>query len=67
MYSGELDPEMESAINGEEWMHDGLEPELFAEIYHSAEMEQLDQAQSWHNPPSYQTNNRSPLWFDTDL
>ncbi|MCP9260411.1 Protein humpback-2 [Dirofilaria immitis] len=29
MYRGELDTEIESVINsGEEWMHDGLEPEL---------------------------------------
>ncbi|VDO60723.1 unnamed protein product [Onchocerca flexuosa] len=68
MYRGELDTEIESVINsGEEWMHDGLEPELFAEMYHSSGMEQLDHTQPWQHPPSYQTNNRSPLWFDTDL
>uniref|UniRef100_A0A915Q475 Uncharacterized protein n=1 Tax=Setaria digitata TaxID=48799 RepID=A0A915Q475_9BILA len=68
MYRGELDTEIESVINnGEEWMHDGLEPELFAEMYHSAEMEQLDHSQPWQHPPPYQSNNRSPLWFDTDL
>uniref|UniRef100_A0A0R3S1F0 Armadillo segment polarity protein n=1 Tax=Elaeophora elaphi TaxID=1147741 RepID=A0A0R3S1F0_9BILA len=68
MYRGEMETEIESVINsGEEWMHDGLEPELFAEMYHSSEMEQMDHPQPWQHPPPYHTNNRSPLWFDTDL
>lgn len=67
-YREELDTEIESAINGGDgWMHDGLEPELFSEMYHSAEMEQLDHPQPWQHPPPYQTTNQSPSWFDTDL
>ncbi|VDN03883.1 unnamed protein product [Thelazia callipaeda] len=59
LYRGELDTEIESVLNsGEEWMHDGLEPELFAELYHSSELEQLDHPQPWQHPPPYQTNNR---------
>lgn len=68
VYREGLDTEIESATNGGEgWMHDGLEPELFAEMYHSPEMEHLDHTQPWQHPPPYQSNNRSPSWFDTDL
>ncbi|VDN19726.1 unnamed protein product [Gongylonema pulchrum] len=70
IYREEIDTEIESAMNGvagEEWMHDGLEPELFSEMYRSSEMEHLDRPQPWQHPPPYQTNNRSPSWFDTDL
>lgn len=68
VYREELDTEIESAINGgEEWMHDGLEPELFAEMYHSSDISQIDHPQFWQHPPAYQVNSQSPSWFDTDL
>ncbi|KHN84342.1 Protein humpback-2 [Toxocara canis] len=67
VYREELDTEIESAISGgEEWMHDGLEPELFAEMYQSPGVDRLDQHAPWQ-PPPYQANNPNPSWFDTDL
>uniref|UniRef100_A0A915BQ88 Uncharacterized protein n=1 Tax=Parascaris univalens TaxID=6257 RepID=A0A915BQ88_PARUN len=67
VYREELDTEIESAISGgEEWMHDGLEPELFAEMYQSPGVDRLDQNAPWQ-PPPYQANNPNPSWFDTDL
>lgn len=67
VYREELETEIESAINGgEDWMHDGLEPELFAEMYQSPGVDRLEQHAPWQ-PPSYQANNPNPSWFDTDL
>lgn len=67
MYREELETEIESAINeGDEWMHDGLEPELFAEMYQESGVDRLDHHSPWQ-PPPYQTNGQNPSWFDTDL
>lgn len=54
-------------IDGEEeWVRDGLEPELFAEMYQSPGVHRLEQQTLWQ-PPPYQANNTNQGWFDTDL
>lgn len=68
MMYGELEPERGITDGEEEWMqmHDGMEPELFAEMYQSPGVDRLEQQAPWQ-PPPYQTNNPNQPWFDTDL
>uniref|UniRef100_A0A0N4ZV52 Armadillo segment polarity protein n=1 Tax=Parastrongyloides trichosuri TaxID=131310 RepID=A0A0N4ZV52_PARTI len=43
------------------WAHDGLEPELFNEMYHSSSMTEMK------HDNTVMGNNTSNSWFDTDL
>ncbi len=70
-YRDQLDTEIESALGAPGgWVNDGLEPELFPDMFQCPGVDRLDQ-DHWFPPEYTHADTRQAMpngsWFDTDL